>query len=552
MFTTRSSSNRSLRRRVGIAASTAALAIGFLGASPAGAAAGDLDTQFSGDGMQTGITGTQNATASFLQLDAKLVVAGNGAYEDGTVQKSGTYVARYTTAGTLDPAYGDSGVKKLNAITGFEWVRDIAPAGTGSLLVGYGTATYPDDSDIYVVKLTSAGQPDPAFGGGDGIVKMSFSNHDRVGGVVVKGTRAFVGLSQDDGGNWANKWTVLALNSATGAIDTTFSGDGKAEVPTTKLSTFDSLRDLAVQTDGKIVLGGTNASTFATARFTATGVLDTTFSADGVMTAPVEGGGAAYKLLVQKDGKIVLGGYAYATGRSDTDYAAVRFTSAGALDTTFSGDGKVLVDGGSKLNDTAFSAALAKDDKIVLGGFSYTSTGMDMGVVRLNWNGTQDTSFSADGRTSTSTLNVQNEQIESVTMGIGDRIHGVGENLTGWSLVAYKGDAVPSFSVNDVSINEPDAATANLTFTVKLSAPATSGISVKYATTAGTAKTPADFTAKSGTVTIAAGKTSATVVVPVKGDTARESNEAFTVNLSAPTNSGIADAAGTGTIVNDD
>ena len=218
MFTTRSSSNRSLRRRVGIAASTAALAIGFLGASPAGAAAGDLDTQFSGDGMQTGITGTQNATASFLQLDAKLVVAG---------QRRRTTTARCrspaptspatTTAGTLDPAYGDGGVKKLNAITGFEWVRDIAPAGTGSMLVGYGTATYPDDSDIYVVKLTSAGQPDPAFGGGDGIVKMSFSNHDRVGGVVVKGTRAFVGLSQDDGGNWANKWTVLALNTATGA-----------------------------------------------------------------------------------------------------------------------------------------------------------------------------------------------------------------------------------------------------------------------------------------------------------------------------------------------
>ena len=135
MFTTRSSSNRSLRRRVGIAASTAALAVGFLGASPAGAAAGDLDTQFSGDGKQAGITGTQNATASFLQLDAKVVVAGNGAYDDGTVQKSGTYVARYTTAGALDPAYGDGGVKKLNAITGFEWVRDIAPAGSGSMLV---------------------------------------------------------------------------------------------------------------------------------------------------------------------------------------------------------------------------------------------------------------------------------------------------------------------------------------------------------------------------------------------------------------------------------
>ena len=103
-----------------------------------------------------------------------------------------------------------------------------------------------------------------------------------------------------------------------------------------------------------------------------------------------------------------------------------------------------------------------------------------------------------------------------------------------------------------MSINEPDAATGNLTFTVKLSAPATSGITVKYATTAGTAKTPADFTAKAGTVTIAAGKTSATVVVAVKGDTVREPNEAFTVKLSCPTNSGIADATGTGTIVNDD
>ena len=42
------------------------------------------------------------------------------------------------------------------------------------------------------------------------------------------------------------------------------------------------------------------------------------------------------------------------------------------------------------------------------------------------------------------------------------------------------------------------------------------------------------------------------MVVAVKGDTVREPNEAFTVKLSAPTNSGIADATGTGTIVNDD
>jgi uncharacterized delta-60 repeat protein len=544
---------RSIRRRIGIAAaSAAALTLPFTGATPAGAAAGDLDPLFSGDGIQTGITGTQKATASFLQIDAKFVVAGNGVYEDGTVQKSGTYVARYDQTGTLDPNFGTAGVKQFNALTGFETVRDVSPAGTGMILAGYGAATYPDEADIYVAKLTSAGQLDPAFGGGDGIVTMNLGNHDRVGGIVVKGTRTYVGISTDDGGNWANKWGILALSSVTGAVDNTFSGDGRADIPTTKLSTFDSLRDIGLSADGKIVLGGSSSTSFAIARMTAAGVLDTTFSGDGVMVSPVENGGAAYKLLLQKDGKLVLAGYAYATGRSDTDYAAVRFTSAGALDTAFSGDGKVLVDGGLRLNDTAFSAALSKDDKVVLAGFSYSSGGMDFGAIRLNWNGTSDLSFSGDGLATTSTLATSNEQIEAVTIAPGDRILGIGENLNGWAMVAYQGDAVPAISINDVSINEPDAATGNLTFTVSLSAPSTNAVTVKYAMTAGTATTPADFTAKTGTLSFAAGKTTATVVVPVKGDTVKEATEAFTVKLSLPTNSGIADASGTGTIVNDD
>jgi hypothetical protein len=177
---------------------------------------------------------------------------------------------------------------------------------------------------------------------------------------------------------------------------------------------------------------------------------------------------------------------------------------------------------------------------------------MDLGAVRLNWNGTPDMSFSGDGVASTSTLATSNEQIESITMGANDRIIGVGENLTGWALVAYKGDAKPALSVKDVSIDEPDSGTAKMTFKVKLSAASTSDISVRYVTTAGTAKAPGDFTTKTGTLTIAAGQTAGKVVVPVVGDTVKEPNETFTVDISLPTNAGIADASGTGTIVNDD
>jgi chitinase len=85
-----------------------------------------------------------------------------------------------------------------------------------------------------------------------------------------------------------------------------------------------------------------------------------------------------------------------------------------------------------------------------------------------------------------------------------------------------------------------------------MTAASTSPVTVKYVTTAGTAKAPADFTTKTGTLTIAAGKTSGTIVVPIVGDTVKEANETFTVTLSQPTNAGLADAAGTGTIVNED
>ena len=87
MYTSRSTSNRSLRRRVGIAPRRPPSAWPPRH-RPGGRGSGDLDTQFSGDGKQIGADDTQNVTASFLQLDAKLVVAGNGVYDDGTVQKS--------------------------------------------------------------------------------------------------------------------------------------------------------------------------------------------------------------------------------------------------------------------------------------------------------------------------------------------------------------------------------------------------------------------------------------------------------------------------------
>jgi len=111
---------------------------------------------------------------------------------------------------------------------------------------------------------------------------------------------------------------------------------------------------------------------------------------------------------------------------------------------------------------------------------------------------------------------------------------------------------LPTLSVASASLAEGNTGTANMTFTVSLSAASTSAVTVAYATTAGTATSGVDFTATSGTLTIAAGSTSGTVAVPVLGDTVFETNEAFTLTLSNPTNATVSTASATGTITNDD
>lgn len=112
--------------------------------------------------------------------------------------------------------------------------------------------------------------------------------------------------------------------------------------------------------------------------------------------------------------------------------------------------------------------------------------------------------------------------------------------------------ALPTVSIADAAKAEGGSGTSNLGFTVTLSKAATSTVTVKYATSNGTATAGQDYTAGSGTVTFFAGQQSKTVNVAVNGDTAVEADETFTVTLSSPSGATIARATATGTIGNDD
>lgn len=113
--------------------------------------------------------------------------------------------------------------------------------------------------------------------------------------------------------------------------------------------------------------------------------------------------------------------------------------------------------------------------------------------------------------------------------------------------------AAPSLNISNVSQAEGNAGAVNFIFTVTLSAASEQEVTVDYATQDGAATaSTGDYQSASDTLTFLPGETSKTIVVVVNGDTAVEPSEAFTINLSNPTNATISDSQGIGTIVNDD
>ena len=183
--------------------------------------------------------------------------------------------------------------------------------------------------------------------------------------------------------------------AADGDPDLTFGGDGK--VITDVNSGNDTVRDIVVQTDGKIIAVGFSISGLpslnrgAVVRHRPNGSVDTTFGTNGRVVIPSV---LLEEAALSADGKIVVAGYA---GTSPNyDFYVARLNPDGTFDTTFNGTGALTLDLRS-LSDVASSVIIQPDGKILVGGAS----SIDFAIVRLNVDGSLDTSFDGDGKTYT-------------------------------------------------------------------------------------------------------------------------------------------------------
>src|SRR5947209_6488431 len=181
---------------------------------------------------------------------------------------------------------------------------------------------------------------------------------------------------------------VNRSSAAGGDIDSAFNTGGAG--------TNGSVLAVAVQTDGKIVIGGDFTSYNGDAaasdyimRLNADGTRDTTFNAGGLGANDV-----VQAVAVQADGKIVIGGFFTSyNGDAAASDKVMRLNADGTRDTAFNA-------GGAGANNTVFAVAVQADGKIVIGGL-FTSYNPDATasdhVMRLNADGTRDTTFNAGG-----------------------------------------------------------------------------------------------------------------------------------------------------------
>lgn len=370
------------------------LIIGF-GLNSDVAAQSELDTTFNSTGIQT-ISFGMGAVAGDMavQADNKIVMAGTCSPQN----VSSLCIARYNENGSLDSTFGGQGF----VFTDVPTASGVAVQSDGKVVaVGFVSTSFSSES-IAVVRYNANGTLDSSFGsGGKVITNAGLSNLSRGkrvaiqpdGKILVVGTTASF-CSFPCVPSFYNGFVVRFL--ANGTLDSSFGNGG---VFLLNMSNMTKGESIAIQADGKILVGGYRF-TPSSAPFDASllvrlnnsdGSLDTTWDGDGiVLIGSPQGGGAPFPSIALQPDRRVVG----VTGGPAGGNYIYRFNENGSLDTSFDSDGYrfLALEQGAVPLDVVVSTG----GRITVVGYIPSTTGFVMS--RFKRDGSLDDSFSDDGR----------------------------------------------------------------------------------------------------------------------------------------------------------
>jgi uncharacterized delta-60 repeat protein len=358
--------------------------------------AGDLDLGFGTDGIvRTSLAGDSEAQAVAIQTDGKIVVAGR-------VKIGSQYdlaLLRYDARGELDTAFGVNGMVTA-AIPLDSALSDIAIQSDGKIVVAATVETEAGD-DVVVARFTTSGGLDSAFGSdGVTIVVVNASLDDRVSAIALgsSGQIHVVGSTYVLGN--AETFFVVQLTTD-GAIervtkDQRFVAGQNAQATDTLV---DPLEGLVIAGATRGGAPGSEVNAPGLARYIVVGTRDATFEFDAAASAAAlasEGRSARFdKVYLQPGGTLLAAG----TIESETDFGIgiAKFTSKGVLDAAFGSDGAASAPSETSVFDRVIGLGQRSDGRISVA--ATTSLGVAQGVVIAQWeaSGKLDASRGGDG-----------------------------------------------------------------------------------------------------------------------------------------------------------
>jgi uncharacterized delta-60 repeat protein len=386
---------------------------------------GSLDTSFNGTGkVLTAFDGLEDSVASAALTPDGKVLLGGYTLTLGSVGRE-LALARYTTDGLLDQTFGPPGYT-ATTLQGYDDTANAVTIQPDGRIVAVGkTRNSGTNYDFGVVRFRADGTLDPFFGSSGRAFRSLGSAQEEPEAVAIQFDGKIVVAGYTGAGS-ASNFAVVRFNPnalINNPVDTTFGTNGTVVLPVGAAQ--DIAYDIAIQPDGKLLLGGSavinSGADFALVRLTPNGTPDSSFGVNGVVTTALSSGDDVVRSIkIQPDGKIVAAGYATSVVQN-ADVALVRYNADGSLDNSFGIGGKVVTSIGSS-DDKGFATALQGDGRIVVAGSSMGMTDNDFAVLRYNGDGSLDASFSGDGIVTTPILPTSNDSGNAVSIQSDGRI----------------------------------------------------------------------------------------------------------------------------------
>ena len=386
-------------------------------------AAGEVDTSFNASAYRT----DGNIITSKFQPDGKLLIGGIFGVVNGASRSS---VARLNADGTIDASFSPPDLYDLNNTANPGNVYKIALQSNGKIIVG-GSFGVAGSTARSLIRLNTDGSLDNTFNN----LAAQFATTELLYEINVRPDDSiYIGGAFEFVNNSGVLSSGLVRLSSNGVQDSTFQFARASQSGINIIKTFDVAVDNTVYAS---VQSSGNSTTFG--RYNSNGSRDTLFPQ---ITADLE----ILKILIQPDGKILLGGsFGRLNGFTQTKIS--RINPDGVIDTNFIS--------GFNVNGDVRDIIPTPDGKLVIvGSFSSYRGVQQVAIVRINFDGSPDTSFNSPYPTirTISTAAVQNDgKIVLFTPSILERLNPNGQIDNSFQ----RGVIGRSGRVNDI-IQQPD------------------------------------------------------------------------------------------------